>query len=182
MHRKSYWGFCCPTFRLTVGLDDFKGLFQPERFNKSIPVTHRYHVALGLNVSGPHSSAQDLFLMRFWVFIFSLNSQPSIWDAGVFFPLSIIHSRSGGSASSITFPLLRKNIPSPKAHKILFKLSLIKACNPWDPARLCGFPGGLLPQGSQINNTLNQFGLWRPTRNPNFLLGLRFSQLNLPLI
>lgn len=120
--------------------------------------------------------------MKLWGFLFSLNPQPSTGDAGVVFFLFIVHSRSGSSASSITFPLLRKNIPSPKAHKILLKLSLIKACNPWDPARLCGFPGGLLLQVSQINNALNQFGLWRPAPNPKFLLGLDFSQLNLPLI
>lgn len=75
-----------------------------------------------------------------------------------------------------------KNSPSPKAHQILLKLSLIKACNPWDPARLCGFPGGLLLQVSQINNALNHFALWRTTRNPNFLLGQSFSEPNLPPI
>lgn len=56
------------------------------------------------------------------------------------------------------------------------------ACNPWDPARLCGFPGGLLLQlqVSQIANALNQFGLWKPRRNPNFLLVLHFVPASPP--
>lgn len=175
-------GFCWPISRLPVGLDYFKGLFQPKRFKKSIPVTHRCHRALGLNVSDPHSSAQDLFLMRFWDFIFSLNPQPSIWDAGDFFPLHYSFRSRRLNQQHHLPTVQKKNIPSPKAHKILFKLSLIKVCNPWDPARLCGFPGGLLLQVSQTNNALNQFAFWRPTPNPNFLLALRFSQLHLPLI
>lgn len=79
-------------------------------------------------------------------------------------------------------PTAHKKIQSPKAHEILFKSSLIMACNPWEPAKLCSFPGGLLLhlQVSQTANALNQFGLWRPTRNPSFLPGLCFFQLKLP--
>jgi len=57
-------------------------------------------------------------------------------------------------------PTAQKNTESPKAHMIILKLSLIMACNPWDPARLCGFAGGLplQLQVSQIANALNQFG------------------------
>lgn len=80
-------------------------------------------------------------------------------------------------------PIAQKKIPSQKAHKILFKFSLIMACNPWDPARLCGFPGGLLLQlqDSQIAKALNQFSLWRPTTNPNFLLTVCSSFTSLQL-
>lgn len=120
--------------------------------------------------------------MILWGFLFSLNPQPSIWDAGDCFSSPLFIPDQEAQPAVSPSHCSEKNIPSPKAHKIPFKLSLIKACNPWDPARLCGFPGGLLLQVSQINNALNQFGLWRPAQNPNFLLGLHFSQLNLPLL
>lgn len=79
-------------------------------------------------------------------------------------------------------PTAQKRIQPPKAHKILFKFSLITDCNPWDPARPCSFPGGLhlQIQVSQIAKALNQFSLWRPMRNPSFLLTPYLFQFHLP--
>lgn len=110
-----------------------------------------------------------------------LNQQPLIWEAVIFFLHYSFQIRRLSQQQHL--PTAQKKLQSPKGHKILFKFSLIMACNPWDPARLCGFPGGLLLQLQvlEIASALNQFGLWRPTRNPNFLLGLYFFQFNLPL-
>lgn len=123
-----------------------------------------------------HSTFYWFYGLFFFSFKSKANNLGGLW---VFFHYSFQIRRLSQQQH---LPTAHKKIQSPKAHEILFKSSLIMACNPWEPAKLCGFPGGLLLhlQVSQTANALNQFGLWRPTRNPSFLPGLYFFQLKFP--